>query len=485
MSGIRRRLDAWRISLQGEEAASSKPWHPVLDAYARGVQAMMERGGKANRDTKPDKPLTVDSWLWMANTHGTPQGMTPMKPLWDQCAHHDRYFLTWHRAYLVWFETTIQSLINDPTWALPYWDYSDPAREETLELPWEFRVEQRTVDGVKVDNPLFVDTLPADRPGHPSAGDVDIVEAMSERFFIREFPVQGFGGVDGPWRAPGYLEQTPHDAVHSRIGGLMGEVPLSARDPIFWLHHANIDRLWEVWRKLDGSVDLLDQGGISEQLAAEWRSARFAFGGNGSITVYSIEDVMDTTKPPMNYEYEVTTLPDDIGAMVMTRRQTTREAMIAVDETTPPPQRWDPVAASEHSTSVGEEGADSRLEFDSRQMALIAGGGAEVPSGLIVALMGVRAPVDCHSHYIVEVAAGPGRQMREAGTFATFGLNGTRPEEERNYTIDATRLIAQLVRDGWDGGELLVRVRPESPAADPATAPQGLVIRQITIYRLR
>jgi hypothetical protein len=62
VSGIRRRVDAWKISLGGHDEASTQPWHPVLDAYPRGVQAMMDRGSKANTDKKPDKPLTVDSW---------------------------------------------------------------------------------------------------------------------------------------------------------------------------------------------------------------------------------------------------------------------------------------------------------------------------------------------------------------------------------------------------------------------------------------
>jgi hypothetical protein len=46
-------------------------------------------------------------------------------------------------------------------------------------------------------------------------------------------------------------------------------------------------------------------------------------------------------------------------------------------------------------------------------------------------------------------------------------------------------MLAQLSEDGWDGNELVVRVRPQPTAADPATAPEGLVINQITIYRQR
>jgi len=43
------------------------------------------------------------------------------------------------------------------------------------------------------------------------------------------------------------LEFNPHDGVHQAIGGNMSVVALSSRDLIFFLHHANVDRLWSAW----------------------------------------------------------------------------------------------------------------------------------------------------------------------------------------------------------------------------------------------
>jgi hypothetical protein len=51
---------------------------------------------------------------------------------------------------------------------------------------------------------------------------------------------------------PLQLEGQPHDAVHVVLSGLMGGSGHCDQDPIFWLHHANIDRLWKRW---------LDEGG--------------------------------------------------------------------------------------------------------------------------------------------------------------------------------------------------------------------------------
>ncbi|KAJ0302498.1 hypothetical protein COL516b_007033 [Colletotrichum fioriniae] len=39
-----------------------------------------------------------------------------------------------------------------------------------------------------------------------------------------------------------------HNAVHVYIGGYMGDVRIAAFDPIFWLHHANIDRIFAIWQ---------------------------------------------------------------------------------------------------------------------------------------------------------------------------------------------------------------------------------------------
>jgi hypothetical protein len=41
--------------------------------------------------------------------------------------------------------------------------------------------------------------------------------------------------------------------MHVRVGGFMGAFNSAGLDPLFWLHHCNIDRLWEVWRKMSAT----------------------------------------------------------------------------------------------------------------------------------------------------------------------------------------------------------------------------------------
>src|SRR5262249_6618805 len=44
------------------------------------------------------------------------------------------------------------------------------------------------------------------------------------------------------------VEYNLHNLVHCWIGGTMGKMT-SPNDPVFWLHHCNIDRLWAVWQR--------------------------------------------------------------------------------------------------------------------------------------------------------------------------------------------------------------------------------------------
>lgn len=468
---VRTREDAWNLSVKTEDAATNQPWHPVLDGYARGVEKMMSR----------DNALTPDSWRWAANTHGAP-AEDPANRMWRLCAHHQRFFLPWHRAYLAWFEDTIRAAIDDDGWALPYWNYSDPANPKALRLPPEFTVKQRTVDGRLVDNKLYLKSR--DRPGQPRPENAVVSPALSQRFFVRASPVMGFGGIDGPERIGGTLEQRPHDYVHGDIGGgtgLMRTPALAARDPIFWLHHANIDRLWEVWRKLPGSVGLAEQGGVPASVVTEWRTADFAFGDANAPTVYAMSQLADTRADPLRYEYRVVDLPAAQLAEVTANRQRGRGGPMGLDDRTPREHRWDPVAATSTPTDVGAGGTRNELPFDARQLGLAPA----VPAGLVVSLSGVRAAADCHNAYVVNVSVRAGAPVHRAGEFSTFGLAGTPADEERDYVIDATAVIPELVADGWNGRGLVVDVSPDDDSGGDSSGDNGIQIRQITVLSRR
>ncbi|MFP5416469.1 MAG: tyrosinase family protein [Actinomycetes bacterium] len=453
---VRTRLDVWRLSVGSELAAATEPWHPVLDTYARGVQLMMER----------DNPPTPDSWLWAANTHGVPFG-EPTHVRWDQCAHASVFFLPWHRAYLAWFESTLITLTGDAEWALPYWDYArDP--DQTLTMPPEFTVPERTVDGQLIPNTLF-------RPGRTTILPIDDVGygGLVEPRFVRAFPRAGFGGLDADGRF-GTLESLPHNNVHVDIGAEMQSTTVAGRDPIFWLHHSNIDRLWEAWLALPGSTRLEDQTDLPAQLVSTWGSAVIQFGDTAAHpanATYQLGQLADTTAQPLCYSYEDARVPEPIAERIAEIRATLPGGPMGLDETDR--ERWTPVGAvadahSQDPTTIGLEPLPLGLD----------GAG---PTGLVIDLAGVRA-VHPHAQYTVWVRTAPDAPAHAAGRFATFGLEGTPDDEERSYAIDAGEVLPILQAEGWQGGELTVEVLPTAGRPDAQAPDRGIDIAQIVVY---
>ena len=160
------------------------------------------------------------SWEFQAGIHN------------NSCTHSNWYFLPWHRAYLLHFEAICRDAANDPEFVLPYWDWTTNPR-----LPALF------TDKTSV---LYDDTRelkPNQAISDELVGRKIVDEITSSRDFIA---FAGRGTTPDKPRAkpgPGQLEFTPHNGVHSTIRGHMVTF-MSPLDPIFWLHHANVDRLW-------------------------------------------------------------------------------------------------------------------------------------------------------------------------------------------------------------------------------------------------
>jgi tyrosinase len=149
-----------------------------------------------------------NSWTYWVNIH------------LNRCPHGIPYFLGWHRGFLYYFENRLRTVSGDSQLILPYWDYYSYAT-----LPAEFTNPAPT-------NPLYVGRV-----------NTNVRQALTLAPFaptIINFP-RGYSSAFEP-----SVEGAPHDPVHDIIGGIMATMQ-SPTDPIFWLHHSNIDRLWVAW----------------------------------------------------------------------------------------------------------------------------------------------------------------------------------------------------------------------------------------------
>src|SRR5204863_6117308 len=102
-------------------------------------------------------------------------------------------------------------------------------------------------------------------------------------------------------RAFGALEVSVHNAVHGAVGGntgWMSDPDLAALDPIFWLHHANIDRLWEVWLARDPTHANLKTPYWLTGVSFDLHDALGA-----PITMKTI-DVLKLSAPALDYDYD-------------------------------------------------------------------------------------------------------------------------------------------------------------------------------------
>ncbi|MBK8211917.1 MAG: tyrosinase family protein [Rhodospirillales bacterium] len=105
-----------------------------------------------------------------------------------------------------------------------------------------------------------------------------------------------FGAASG--FANGELESQPHNLVHDAIGGLMGDPNTAGLDPIFWLHHANVDRLWQVWVEQPAAA-----GNPNTPM---WLNnvAFSLYDASGMQWTFTSSDVLDTRTVLHGYEYD-------------------------------------------------------------------------------------------------------------------------------------------------------------------------------------
>lgn len=205
---------------------------PILRGYRRAIIAM-----RALPNTNPC------SWFYQAAIHGTTDPSNLLA--WNTCHTDPTFFWAWHRMYLYWFERIVRKHSGMYDWAIPYWDWANPAERA---LPAQFRVS---------GSALYDATRsPAINGGALlSAGLATSVN--SAMALLAYFSAQS--SINGP-----------HGSVHVTIGGNMGGTSSAAKDPIFWLHHAQVDRLWNLW--------LAQGGGRSSPVSnATWRNTTYTF----------------------------------------------------------------------------------------------------------------------------------------------------------------------------------------------------------------
>ncbi len=278
-------------------------------------QEMLRIFASAVRTMRTRSERSATSWRWQWYTHfvsgsttkaaeisrifGSTAGTqrTLAIDMWNTCQSHagqdPNHFLPWHRIYIGYLEHIVREVTGRPEFTLPYWNYTshDPAKRGVV--PAQFRMSGDATFG-----PLYR----SERTGLANAGEpiqsgqpgdpMDIAMAMAKPGYSSIGDVQGF------CRA---VDSGIHGRIHVLVGTSrnMGQISYAAQDPLFWVHHANIDRLWASWN-INGGVN---------PVSGSWLDRSFVFADRRGVRVRArLGNFMDTGS--LGYGYDRYVGPD-------------------------------------------------------------------------------------------------------------------------------------------------------------------------------
>jgi tyrosinase len=200
-------------------------------------------------------------------------------------AHGAPGFLPWHRAYLLDLERELQAI--DPSVALPYWRFDQPAPNVftgdflgvanavgTVQFSNTNPLQFWTTDGVQgISRSPRNNWNPGTQPGPGVITEADTFALGTQ------------------YPAFSVMEGNPHGTAHTRWNGFIRQIGTAAKDPLFFLLHCNVDRLWAKWQRLNGRFN-------PAQAASYDSNPANPIGHNLSDTMWPWNGITGGQRPP-------------------------------------------------------------------------------------------------------------------------------------------------------------------------------------------
>lgn len=257
---------------------------------------------KLKRDGNPKSGRNYDTYVKWHMDHA----MT---------AHRQPQFLPWHRVFVRLLELDLHDVSDGACPPIPYWDWTED--QDTTGGLW-------ASDFLGGNGDANDDWRVADGPFAHAAGNWTLrhsssgVDYLQRRIGTHAADLPGGREVlqclavtpydVAPWgrtsdifrsfrnRLEGWCCRSQlHNRVHVWVGGSMLEMT-SPNDPVFFLHHCNVDRLWAAWQRLhpDEGYATGSSDGADEVLAPFKKEE----GGD-----YTVAETLDWTA--MGFDYDV------------------------------------------------------------------------------------------------------------------------------------------------------------------------------------
>lgn len=234
--------------------------------------------------------------------------------VWGTCQHTTDFtngpgdanmqFLPWHRIMLKYYERALRKNSGDPNFTLPYWDYSDELGPRSgIALPAMMRGSASTNTLTDTSRtPGLNDNTSSINPNNASA--------------VAAFKYNDFQSFS--WQ----LEQQPHGTMHCGTGfGCrapdMGIIPPAGLDPVFYMHHANIDRLWQCWMVNLANGKTIDLAWAKANLGQpqSWFDQTWSFvDENGAAVSMKVSDLFEPGGIDYIYQQTTNCVPPNVAA---------------------------------------------------------------------------------------------------------------------------------------------------------------------------
>ena len=270
------------------------------DRYIEGVTSLKgEFLGPTTSDLgiagPPRQVSTYD--LFVAWHHFAMDTFTPPSQTDRNAAHRGPVFLPWHRFMLILLELQLQRVLGDEDFGLPYWDWAADGDRSPEDQPSSavWAAECMGADGNPVTTgPFSFD--PSDDDSFRVRIDVDVQGRLraADRGLRRAFR-QSVNSLPSTAELEAVLEVEPYDAppwsttssgfrnrlegwqlaaggpgLHNRVHVWVGGDMLassSPNDPVFYLNHCNVDRVWAAWQARHPESPYLPDQSVPSTLA--------------------------------------------------------------------------------------------------------------------------------------------------------------------------------------------------------------------------
>ncbi|MGI8962715.1 MAG: tyrosinase family protein [Bryobacteraceae bacterium] len=345
-----------------------------------------------------------------------------------QSVHGTWIFFPWHRAFLYYFERILGSLVGDiNNFRLPYWDW-----ENHRFLPEIYAIPANSSNSLYDANRYAPINQGVNLPSTDgSAARIALLDGITD-----------FATFGGTATRGGACESNPHDPIHDDIGlhtspfHDMGHLGYAARDPIFYSHHGNIDKIWSQWNALSATSpspayrNPTDPAFLSER----WNF----YDENGRVVSMSAADVLNHPTY-LRYTYPApTTTTTRTSSLSAAASPTTALSSSSAPRTAPVVDMYE--AKLNYSGNALRPGPALDLSYTVKTSLSQA---VREQGSVAIVLRGVPVPENATG--VFDITSVRGSSMKHLGTVAVVADAMRMGIQPKTVVLDATDAVDDLV----------------------------------------